>query len=114
MNKIACSVAAITTLFATHAVAADMAVKSAPAAPSPALYNWTGWYVGVNAGASFGDVKTDFAPITLATTGPTTSFSTPGVVSNREYPDGFMGGGQIGYNWQISPLWVLGLEADFQ
>jgi outer membrane immunogenic protein len=25
-----------------------------------------------------------------------------------------MGGGQIGYNWQVSPLWVVGLEADFQ
>jgi outer membrane immunogenic protein len=25
-----------------------------------------------------------------------------------------MGGGQIGYNWQYSPLIVLGLEADFQ
>ena len=30
------------------------------------------------------------------------------------YPDGFMGGGQIGYNWQLSPIWVAGLEADFQ
>jgi hypothetical protein len=25
-----------------------------------------------------------------------------------------MGGGQIGYNWQYSPLIVVGLEADFQ
>jgi outer membrane immunogenic protein len=25
-----------------------------------------------------------------------------------------MGGGQIGYNWQLSPLWVVGLEADIQ
>jgi outer membrane immunogenic protein len=25
-----------------------------------------------------------------------------------------MGGGQIGYNWQFSPIWVVGLEADFQ
>jgi outer membrane immunogenic protein len=26
----------------------------------------------------------------------------------------FIGGGQIGYNWQFSPMWVVGLEADFQ
>jgi outer membrane immunogenic protein len=25
-----------------------------------------------------------------------------------------MGGGQIGYNWQFSPIWVVGFEADFQ
>jgi outer membrane immunogenic protein len=25
-----------------------------------------------------------------------------------------MGGGQIGYNWQFSPIWVVGVEADFQ
>src|SRR5262249_705166 len=41
------------------AFAADMAVKGPAPVPAP-VYNWTGWYVGVNAGASFGDVKTDF------------------------------------------------------
>src|SRR5690348_8054452 len=41
-------------------------------------------------------------------------FSSGFAFSNREYPDGFIGGGQIGYNWQYSPLIVVGLEADFQ
>jgi len=27
---------------------------------------------------------------------------------------GFIGGGQIGYNWQAGPSWVWGIEADFQ
>jgi len=27
---------------------------------------------------------------------------------------GFLGGGQIGYNYQFDPNWVVGLEADFQ
>ena len=27
---------------------------------------------------------------------------------------GMFGGGQIGYNWQIDPSWVWGIEADFQ
>ena len=27
---------------------------------------------------------------------------------------GGVGGGQIGYNWQASPIWVVGLEADIQ
>jgi outer membrane immunogenic protein len=34
--------------------------------------------------------------------------------SDTEHPSGFIGGGQIGYNWQYSPLIVVGLEADFQ
>jgi outer membrane immunogenic protein len=96
------------------AFAADMAVKAAPPAPAP-VYNWTGWYAGVSAGASFGNVKTDFnvAPVTVATSsGP---FAVGGFAgSNTESPSGFVGGGQIGYNWQFSPIWVAGLEADFQ
>jgi outer membrane immunogenic protein len=104
------------------AFAADIAVKAPPLAPAPAVYNWTGWYVGVNAGASFGNAKTDFnAPVTVTTTcipcggPPFTGGGTFGFAgSDRTYPSGFMGGGQIGYNWQYSPLIVVGLEADFQ
>jgi outer membrane immunogenic protein len=100
------------------AFAADIAVKAPPLAPAPAVYNWTGWYAGVNAGASFGNVRTDFnAPFTGTFFVPgvgTGVFNTDFAGSNREYPDGFIGGGQIGYNWQLSPIWVVGLEADFQ
>ena len=28
-------------------------------------------------------------------------------------PNGFVGGGQIGYNYQFANSWVVGLEADF-
>jgi outer membrane immunogenic protein len=111
MKKLATAIA-VTALIETSAFAADMPVKAPPA---PAVYNWTGWYVGVNAGASFGDVKTDFnvAPVTVTTS--STPITVPGAAgSDRAYPDGFMGGGQIGYNWQLSPIWVVGLEADFQ
>jgi outer membrane immunogenic protein len=86
-----------------------------PIAPPAPVYNWTGWYVGVNAGASMGNVKTDFnfAPVTLCID----AICRPGpgrTASNTESPDGFIGGGQIGYNWQWSPLIVVGLEADIQ
>jgi outer membrane immunogenic protein len=118
-NKLISSLAGAAFWLAASGVAfaADIAVKAPPPAPAP-VYNWTGWYVGVNAGASMGNVKTDFnaAPVTL-TTNITNAvpFNTPGFAgSNTEYPDGFMGGGQIGYNWQFSPIWVVGLEADFQ
>src|SRR5262249_14512901 len=116
-KKFATAIPAI-ALIGTPAFAADMPVKAPPPSPAP-VYNWTGWYVGVNAGGSFGNVKNDFnvAPGT-ATSLQGTSLGTatiPGVArADRTYPSGFMGGGQIGYNWQFSPLWVVGLEADFQ
>jgi outer membrane immunogenic protein len=112
MKRPAIAIAAI-ALIGTPAFAADMAVK-APAPAPASVYNWTGWYVGVNAGASFGSVKTDFGAISVTTINPALSFTAPGFASHTEYPAGFTGGGQIGYNWQVSPIWVVGLEADFQ
>jgi outer membrane immunogenic protein len=113
-NKLISSLAGAAFSFATagFAFAADMAVKAPPPAPAP-VYNWTGWYVGGNVGASFGRATTDFsgAPVFL----PPIAL-TPGFGSSHEItePSGFIGGGQIGYNWQFSPQWVAGLEADFQ
>jgi outer membrane immunogenic protein len=113
MKKLAIATATI-ALIGTPAFAADMAVKAPPPAPAP-VYNWTGWYVGGNVGASFGRVKTDFNadPVTVTVTSP--PITIPGFSqSDTSEPSGFIGGGQIGYNWQYSPLIVVGLEADFQ
>jgi outer membrane immunogenic protein len=108
MNRLATCAAAVAAL-----VIGTPAFAAPPPAPAP-VYNWTGWYVGVNAGASFGSVKTDLngAPIFA----DTAIVISPGfgIPNDKEYPDGFIGGGQIGYNWQYSPLVVVGLEADFQ
>jgi outer membrane immunogenic protein len=115
MKKLAIAIAAI-ALIGTPALAADMAVKAPPLPPAP-VFSWTGWYAGVNVGASFGNVKTDFnvAPVTVMNLTEFVTAATPRVAgSNTEYPSGFIGGGQIGYNWQFSPIWVVGLEADFQ
>jgi outer membrane immunogenic protein len=95
--------------------AADIAVKAPLPVPTP-VYSWTGWYVGGNLGASFGHANTDFnaTPVT-PTVGGLPIAIVPGVAgSDTEHPSGFIGGGQIGYNWQYSPLIVVGLEADFQ
>ena len=54
---------------------------------------------------------TDNDPVFGTASGATTT----GIFgSNTTYPSGFIGGGQIGYNWQLSPVWVGGLETDFQ
>lgn len=78
------------------ASAADLPSRKGPvAAPIyvPA-FTWTGFYVGANAGYGWGNVNTN------------------GLGSIGDV-DGFVGGGQIGYNYQIGQF-VLGVEADIQ
>ena len=88
---------------AVSAQAADMAAK-APymKAPILAVYNWTGFYMGVNAGVGISRDR-----VTHSFTGDSLYIS----------PQGGFGGGQIGYNWQgdslLGPI-VYGLEADIQ
>ena len=68
-------------------------------APVPPA-NWAGIYLGGNFGGATGRDRTD---------------ATYGVAADSFTlsPDGFIGGGQIGYNWQAAN-WVFGLETDFQ
>jgi outer membrane immunogenic protein len=94
------------------------------AAPLAAVYNWTGFYIGGNAGYSWGRASTD-GDLTgtqnvsvFRTAGPTLVSSVNSVLaaaplSGRANVDGFVGGGQIGYNWQAGQF-LYGLEADIQ
>ena len=108
-NKLIYSLTGAAFSFAASglALAADLGVK-APLPPPAPVYNWTGWYVGGNAGVSLGTFKTNIngAP-GFGSNGVT--FTPPGFVGFDEvYPAGFIGGGQAGFNWQYSPLIVLG------
>jgi outer membrane immunogenic protein len=90
------------------ASAADLAAR--PYTKAPMLvdpgYNWTGFYVGGNIGYSWGR-SSDTS--TLATGAGTVLFTS----ISRSDLNGVVGGGQIGYNWQMKN-WVWGLEADIQ
>src|ERR1700758_3049509 len=116
MKKLATAIAAI-ALIGTPAFAADMAVKAPPLPPPAPVYNWTGWYVGGNVGYSWGNANTD-----LGGTGSVTSFfNIPPATSSFAFadshtakPNGVIGGGQIGYNYQFSPAGIVGFETDFQ
>jgi outer membrane immunogenic protein len=101
------SIAAIALACSQSAFGADMAVK-APLTPPPASYNWTGFYVGGNVGYSWGNSNT--AATFTDPPNPFLDFTS----ANAPRSKGVIGGGQIGYNWQASPNWVLGLEADWQ
>jgi outer membrane immunogenic protein len=80
-------------------------------APEP-TFSWTGFYIGANAGISVGrDRTTD--------TGVYSAPALPASVTlyNESFshaPIGAVAGGQIGYNWQVAPSWVFGLEVDGQ
>jgi outer membrane immunogenic protein len=106
--------AMISIAWAGAAGAADLLPsRKSPPAPTPtSAYNWTGFYAGLNAGYGWGSGSAK-----LETSGTATALfkdviglgSIPASMTfNRS---GFIGGGQIGYNYQISSI-VLGVEAD--
>jgi len=114
MKKSPLGAAAIAlALSAGSALAADLPSRKAPVEvppPSPPL--WTGLYVGLNAGGTFGgggDIS-----VTHVDTNPDPAASTALSGVAKTSFAGFLGGGQAGYVYQFSPLFVVGLEADIQ
>jgi outer membrane immunogenic protein len=91
------------------AVAADLPRKAPPPPPPPApVYNWNGFYIGINGGYSWGRSSRDlnfFNPVT----GASLAFVSGG---GRDINGGLFGG-QLGYNWQTSN-WLFGIETDAQ
>ena len=97
--------------------------KGPPLAPPASVYSWSGWYVGLNAGGTWAN---DHSVNTVSTavqgfsdgTGPGSFAATSATGASGNISIGrnaaFIGGGQIGYNWQFGPAWVGGLEADIQ
>ncbi len=118
--------AAATALLSTTALAADLPRRVAPPpvfVPVP-VFTWTGFYAGFNAGYGFG-TNDDKTP-TVLSLGPTTHVFANAAgnefirgqvaFGNKSSNEGFVGGGQIGYNYQFTPGsgWVIGVEADAQ
>jgi outer membrane immunogenic protein len=75
---------------------------------APVPYTWTGFYIGGNIGYGWGSGSTSTTGVTVL--GPIAL--TPGNADLR--PHGWFSGLQAGYNWQIGPSWLVGLETDFQ
>ncbi len=79
-------------------VAPALAADLAPSFKAP-IYVWTGVYIGGHAGGAFGGEDA---------TNP--AIGTPVTYSTN--PSGFLGGVQAGYNYQFSPSFLVGAEAD--
>jgi outer membrane immunogenic protein len=91
--------ASVLALGVVGAQAADLTYEPAPVVEAaPAAFNWTGFYLGVHAGAAI----TDF------------DFSSPQNLGPGFSDDntGFIGGVQAGYNWQFDNI-VIGAQTDF-
>ena len=92
MRRVLLATISVLVLTATNSLAADLP-RSMPA-KAPAMipvYNWTGFYIGINGGGAWGKSNwTSTGPFDL---------------------DGWMVGGTIGYNWQ-GGNWVFGVEGD--
>ncbi len=77
-------------------------------APVPTCdFSWTGFYIGVRAGYGWSD--NDDIHIRLFE--KDTDFVFDPNHQSIDY-DGFVGGGELGFNWQFGKWFVLGAEAD--
>jgi len=108
------------TLISTTAYAADLTVANEVAPAIVDDFTWTGAYIGLNAGYGWGDSEHS-----VQTKRPEGKSPLPGTPESeidyeildqaayRSSLDGFVGGIQIGYNWQFNKV-VVGVEADLQ
>jgi outer membrane immunogenic protein len=80
---------------ATAAFAADLPVNGAATIPAaPAQFSWTGCHIGGHLGGAF----------------RTLTWTDSLGASTSQNSSGFVGGGQIGCDYQFAPSWVLGVE----
>jgi outer membrane immunogenic protein len=95
MKKLLLAGAVLTALSCGSALAADL--RRPAYTPPPPVYSWTGFYIGGNLGGAWanGNVNDSLFGLSAST--------------NRS---GFIGGGQLGVNYQFSNI-VLGAEWDF-
>ncbi|SER52427.1 outer membrane immunogenic protein [Faunimonas pinastri] len=111
MKKILLLSAAATALLGGTAFAADLPMHETAPAPVAAVvqpFNWTGFYAGIQAGYAFGG--DDHARYNVA-----------GVPDVSLSPEGFVGGGHIGYNFapnfltnMIGSSFLIGVEGDIE
>ncbi len=116
--------AALALVLTGSAFAADLPhYKAPPPPPPPPPPMWTGFYVGLNAGytwsgsnnVTLGAWSGAFNPAqgNAAIFAANYALLSSGVFGANH--DGFIGGGQIGYNWQFyNGAIVAGVEADIQ
>ena len=94
MWKLLSGAALLALAAGTPAFAADLALKAPAGIPPAPLFSWTGCFIGAHLGG-------------VASEDSTTNMlgHSAGFDSN-----GFVGGGQVGCDYQFAPGWVIGAE----
>jgi outer membrane immunogenic protein len=118
MRELASATAGVLLVGVMTACAADMQVGT----KASTAWNWTGLYIGANLGGVWGQSDIDpisstpnalFAPFIIP---PPILIIVPGALGtmpgNTARGTGFIGGMQLGYNWQINQI-LYGIEGDF-
>ncbi|MBV8849056.1 MAG: porin family protein [Methylobacteriaceae bacterium] len=110
-RRLILSTAAIAAMIGS-AAAADLPSRRPPPpvayVPPVPIFTWTGFYVGVNAGGAF-RANNDNGFNNAAFFGGASPFATANVNNSAR----FIGGGQVGVNYQINQF-VVGVEGDGQ
>jgi outer membrane immunogenic protein len=97
MKRVLLIAAGLLALATAPGFAADLPVKARPpVAPVEPVWNWNGFYLGVNGG--FGWARSEHVDLL-------------GVTSGTFNQRGGLVGGTVGYNWQLGGA-VLGFEGD--
>jgi outer membrane immunogenic protein len=96
MKKILLATSAFAVISAS-ALAADLGPRGYAKAPifAAPLYNWTGFYIGGHVGGAF-SASNNFNGLVLS-----------------DYDARFLGGAQVGADWQFAPGWVVGAEGQY-
>lgn len=113
LKSSAASIALTGVLSFAPAMAADLGPysprSSSKDAPYTAPFNWAGFYAGVHAGYGWSDSTNRLQGVS-----GTTNFFGGSVASSVPVDaEGFIGGGQIGYNYLVGGGFLIGIEADF-
>jgi outer membrane immunogenic protein len=82
----------------------SLAYKAAPVASDP----WNGFYAGINVGGGITQSKATDTEALVGTVPPVI-----GADNFTHAADGALVGGQVGWNWHFAPVWVAGVEADW-
>jgi outer membrane immunogenic protein len=106
MRRFVIALLSVTAVSVVSAQAADLPMKAPPPIPVYTTYSWSGCYVGAHAGGGWANTK-------WTNTADTTAFGD--LIAGQSLSQtkgGFIGGGQLGCNYQIGQF-VFGVEGTF-